>query len=146
MGVIIFATIIGLAIAGSVVQFAVLRRQSFSFRIAALSGTIAVLFVFLVATVIGYFLGTRPHQRSLRSQLCFYGHRGCRPSHSWSFDRSTGLRPHCDGTFRLTVVRTCDGNRGLTKRCRRRLLVVRPRFIMIKTVPELISPAPGSRG
>jgi hypothetical protein len=56
MPVIFFAVLFGLAIAGSVVQFAVLRCQSFSFRTAALSGAIAVLFVFLVATVIGYFL------------------------------------------------------------------------------------------
>ncbi len=46
MAVIFFAVLFGLAIAGSVVQFAVLRRQSFSFRTTAFSGAIAVLFVF----------------------------------------------------------------------------------------------------
>ena len=56
MPVIFFAALFGLAIAGSVVQFAVRRHQSFSLRTAAVSGLIAILFVFLVAAVLGYFL------------------------------------------------------------------------------------------
>ncbi|HEY4273142.1 MAG TPA: hypothetical protein VGM65_14175 [Candidatus Udaeobacter sp.] len=56
MGVIIFATLFGLAIAAAFVQLAVLRRQSFSLRTAAASGVIAILFVFLVAIAAGYFV------------------------------------------------------------------------------------------
>jgi len=56
MGVTIVAALFGLAVAGSVVQFAVLRRTSFSFRTAALSGLFALLFVVLVSTVVGYFV------------------------------------------------------------------------------------------
>jgi hypothetical protein len=56
MGVTIFAVLFGLAVAGSVVQAAVLRRTSFSLRTAAVSGIFAVLFVVLVATVVGYFM------------------------------------------------------------------------------------------
>jgi len=52
----IFAALFGLAVAGSVVQFGVLRRTAFSFRTALVSGMVAVLFVVLVATVVGYFL------------------------------------------------------------------------------------------
>ena len=54
MGFTIFAVLFGLAVGGSVVQLAVLRRPSFSFRTAAVSGVLAVLFVVLVATVVGY--------------------------------------------------------------------------------------------
>jgi ABC-type molybdate transport system permease subunit len=56
MGVIIFAALFGLAIAGWFVQFAMLRRQSFSFRTVAVSAVIAIMFVALVATVVGYFV------------------------------------------------------------------------------------------
>jgi hypothetical protein len=35
---------------------------------------------------------------------------------------------------------------GLTKRCSRRLPAARPAFVMIKTVQEIVSLAPGSRG
>jgi hypothetical protein len=52
MGFMIFAALFGLAIAGSVVQFAVLRRTSFSLRAAVVSGILAVLFVLLVATML----------------------------------------------------------------------------------------------
>ena len=56
MPVIFFAALFGLTIAASVVQFAVHRCQSFRLRIAALSGIIAILVIFLVAVVVGYFL------------------------------------------------------------------------------------------
>ena len=56
MGVVIFAALFGLAIAAAYVQFAVFRRQSFSFRTAAASGLIAILFVSFVALVVGYFI------------------------------------------------------------------------------------------
>jgi small-conductance mechanosensitive channel len=56
MPVIFFAALFGLAVAASAVQFAVRRHQSFCLRTVAVSGIIAILFVFLVATVIGYFL------------------------------------------------------------------------------------------
>jgi hypothetical protein len=55
MGVTIFAGLFGVAVAGSLVQLAVFRRTSFSFRTAAVSGILAVVFVVLVATVVGYF-------------------------------------------------------------------------------------------
>jgi hypothetical protein len=45
---VIISALFGLAIAGSVVQFAVLRRQSFFFRTAGGQRGIAVFFVFLV--------------------------------------------------------------------------------------------------
>lgn len=56
MGFTIFAVLFGLAVAGSVVQFAVLRRSSFSFWTATVSGIFAVVFVVLVATIVGYFV------------------------------------------------------------------------------------------
>lgn len=56
MGFTIFAALFGLAIAGSVVQFAVLRRTSFSLRAAVVSGILAVLFVLVIATIVGYFV------------------------------------------------------------------------------------------
>ena len=56
MGFTIFAALFGLAIAGSVVQFAVLRRTAFSLRAAVVSGILAVLFVLLGATIVGYFV------------------------------------------------------------------------------------------
>ena len=56
MGFTIFAVLFGLAVGGSVVQLAVLRRTSFSFRMAVVSGVLAVLLVVLVATVVGYIL------------------------------------------------------------------------------------------
>jgi hypothetical protein len=56
MGFMILAAIFGLTVAGSVVQFAVLRRTSFSLRAALVSGILAVLLVLLVATIVGYFV------------------------------------------------------------------------------------------
>ena len=56
MSVTIFAVLFGLAVAGSVVEFAVLRCRSISFRTAVFSGILAVLFVVVVATVVGYFM------------------------------------------------------------------------------------------
>jgi DMSO reductase anchor subunit len=56
MGAIIFAALFGLAVGVSVVEFAVLHHKPFSFRMALVSGIAAVLFVVLVATVVGYFL------------------------------------------------------------------------------------------
>jgi hypothetical protein len=56
MGVIIFGGLFGLAVAASVVQIAVARRASFSVRTVAVSGAVAILFVILVAIIVGYFL------------------------------------------------------------------------------------------
>jgi len=56
MGPIIFGGLFGLAIAASVVQITVARRTSFCFRTAAISGGLAIIFVALVAIVVGYFL------------------------------------------------------------------------------------------
>ena len=56
MGVTIIAVLFGLAIAGSVVEITVLRSRSFSLRTAVVSGILAILFVVLVATVVGYFV------------------------------------------------------------------------------------------
>jgi ABC-type thiamin/hydroxymethylpyrimidine transport system permease subunit len=56
MGFIIFAGLFGLTITAGFVQFAVFRKQCFSFRTAAASGVIAILFVILAAVVAGYFI------------------------------------------------------------------------------------------
>jgi multisubunit Na+/H+ antiporter MnhG subunit len=56
MGFIIFAGLFGLTIAAGFVQFAVFRIQCFSFRTVAASGLVAILFVFIVAVVAGYFI------------------------------------------------------------------------------------------
>jgi len=56
MGAILIAAIVGLAVATGVVQFGVARSGSFTFRAVAVSGVVAILLVFIVATVVAYFL------------------------------------------------------------------------------------------